>query len=196
MWCEQNGLKEQAIAHLRQVLRLDPRRENAWKHLDYKRLGGHWTKPEEAAAAKAEARQQQKANNHWKPILERLKNGLQSKDAVRRAESEKTLLQITDRRAVPMVWATFGRRDASLQKVAIQVLGQIDDPAASRSLVMLAVFSGSADVRRTAIETLRRRDAREFAGLLIAMIQQPIKYTVKPVGGAGPAGRAIDQRPG
>ncbi len=43
-----------------------------------------------------------------------------------------------------MVWATFGRGDAALQKVAVQVLGQIDDASASRSLVLLAVFSGSA----------------------------------------------------
>jgi hypothetical protein len=191
MWCEQNGLKEQATAHLHQVLRLDAKRENAWKHLGYKRIGGHWIKPEEAAAAKTEAREQQKANNHWKPILERLRNGIQSKDVSRRAESEKSLAQIRDRGAVPMVWATLGRGDASMQKVAVQVLGQIDDPSASRSLVMLAVFSGSADVRRKAIETLRQRDAREFASLLIAMVQPTIKYEVKRVGGPGQPGELL-----
>jgi tetratricopeptide (TPR) repeat protein len=191
IWCEQKGLKEQANAHLHEVLRLDPKRENAWKHLGYKRMSGRWIKPEEAAAAKVEARQQQKANNHWKPILERMRTALQGKDPARRGAAQVSLSQITDRRAVPMVWATFGRGDTSLQKVAIQVLGQIDDPSASRSLVMLAVFSGSADVRRLAIETLRRRDAREFAGLLITMIQKPIKYKVKRVGGPGQPGELL-----
>ena len=157
----------------------------------YKRLGGRWIKPEEATAAKAAAQQQKKANDRWKPILERLRASLQGKDGSRRAEAEKALSQINDRRAVPMVWATFGRGTASLQKVAVQMLGQIDDPGASRSLVMLAVFSGSAEVRRTATETLRRRDAREFAGLLIAMIQQPVKYQVKPVGGPGQPGELL-----
>jgi hypothetical protein len=95
MWCEQNGLKEQATAHLHQVLRLDAKCENAWKRLGYKRMGGHWVKPVEAAAAKAEV-EQQKANNHWKPILERLRNGIQLKDASRRAETEKSLAQIRD----------------------------------------------------------------------------------------------------
>jgi tetratricopeptide (TPR) repeat protein len=191
VWCEQNGLKEQADAHLHQVLRLDPKRESAWKHLGFKRIGGRWIKPEEATAAKVAAQQQKKANDRWKPILERLRASLQGKDGSRRAEAEKALSQINDRRAVPMVWATFGRGSAPLQKVAVQVLGQIDDPGASRSLVMLAVFSGSAEVRRTATETLRRRDAREFAGLLIAMIQQPIKYQVKPVGGPGQPGELL-----
>ncbi len=191
IWCEQNGLKEQAKAHLHQVLRLDPKRENAWKHLGYKRVGGRWIKPDEAAAAKAEAQQQKKANDRWRPILERLRTSLQGKDGSRRAEAEKALPQINDRRAIPMVWATFGRGNASLQQVAVQVMGQIDDPGASRSLVMLAVFSGSADVRSKAIETLRRRDAREFAGLLIGMIQKPIKYEVKRVGGPGQPGELL-----
>jgi hypothetical protein len=191
VWCEQNGLKEQAEAHLHEVLRLDPKRESAWKRLGYKRVGGHWIKPDEAAAAKAEAQQQKRANDRWRPILERLRMSFQSKVGSRRAEAEKALSQINDRRAVPMVWATFGRGDVALQKVAVQVLGQIDDAAASRSLVMLAVFGGSADVRRLATETLRRRDAREFASLLIAMIQKPIKYTVKKVGGPGQPGELL-----
>jgi tetratricopeptide (TPR) repeat protein len=191
VWCEQNGLKEQASAHLYQVLRLDPWRESAWKHLGYKKVSGRWVKPDDAAAAKVEAREQQKANNHWKPILERLRNGVQSKEAARRAEAEKALAQINDRRAVPVVWSTFGRGDAALQKVAVQVLGQIDDPAASRSLVMLAVFGGSQAVRSKAIETLRLRDAREFAGLLIEMIQQTIRYEVKKVGGPGQPGELL-----
>jgi tetratricopeptide (TPR) repeat protein len=191
VWCEQNGLKEQADAHLREVLRLDPKRESAWKRLGFKRVGGRWIKPAEAAAAKAEALHQKKANEHWRPILERLRAGVQSKDGARRGEAEKALASVTDRLAVSMVWATFARGNATLQKVAVQVFGQIDDLSASRSLVMLAVFGGSADVRRLATETLRRRDAREFAGLLIAMIQRPIKYTVKKVGGPGQPGELL-----
>jgi len=191
LWCEQNGLKDQAIAHLHQALRLDPSREIAWKRLGYKKVGRRWQKPELVTAAKAEAQEQQKANKHWKPILEKLRTNLKSKDKARRAEAEKALGQITDRRAVPMVWATFGLGDAALQRITVQVLSQIDDPSASRALVVLAVFSGSADVRGRAIASLRRRDAREFASMLIAMIQQPIEYEVKPVRGPGQGGELL-----
>jgi len=191
LWCEQNGLKQQATAHLYQVLRLDRSREAAWKHLGFKRLGGHWDKPERLAAAKAEARGQQHANNHWKPILEKWRNALQSKDAARRQEAERGLAEIKDRLAVPMVWATFAKGNSSLQKVAVRVLGQIDDPSASRSLVMLAVFSGSPEVRNQAIAQLKHRDAREYARTLIAMILQPIKYEVKPVRGPGQPGELL-----
>ena len=72
---------------------------------------------------------------------------LQSKkDRSRRAEAEKALLRVNDRCAVPMVWATFGQGDVSLQPLAVQVLDQIDDPSAARSLAAMAVVGGSADV--------------------------------------------------
>ncbi len=148
-WCEQNGLTHQANAHLHRVVKLDPARDIAWKHLGFKKSAGRWIKPELVAAAKARAQEQQKADRHWKPILERYRTSLQSKDPSRRGNAEQALAQITDRDAVPMVWATFGRGDATLQKVAVQVLGQIDDASASRSLVLLAVFSGSASRARS-----------------------------------------------
>ncbi len=72
LWCEENGLKQQASAHLYQVIRLDPSREAAWKRLGYKKLGGHWDKPERLAAVKAEAQQQHKANDHWKAQLTKM----------------------------------------------------------------------------------------------------------------------------
>jgi tetratricopeptide (TPR) repeat protein len=191
LWCEQNNLKDQATAHFHQALRLDPSKELAWKHLGFKKVGGRWVKPDLEAAARAQAKEQQKANTHWKPILDRLKNGLQSKDASRRAKAQEELSKITDRWAVPMIWATFGNGDVSQQQIAVQVLGQIDDPAASQALVLLAVFSGAPVIRGQAIATLRRRDAREFAGMLIGMIRQPIKYEVKKVQGPGKPGELL-----
>jgi hypothetical protein len=191
VWCEQNGLKQQATAHLFQVVRLDPRRDAAWKHLGFKRLGGHWDKPDRVAAAKAAADLQRKANNYWKPLLERYRNALQSRDSFRRQEADKALAEIKDPLAVPMVWATFARGNDAQQYTAVHVLGQIDDPSASRSLVMLAVFGGSKDVRTNATAELCRRDRREYAGLLIAMILRPIKYEVKPVGGPGKPGELL-----
>jgi hypothetical protein len=184
-------LKNQATAHFHQALRLDPSREVAWKHLGYRKAGGRWQRPELLAAAKAEGQEHQKANKHWKPILEKLRTNLKSKDKARRAEAEKALTQITDRRALPMVWSPLGLGDAALQEIAVQVLAQIDDPSAARALVLLGVLSGSGDVRGRVIGSLRRRDPREFASMLIEMIQQPIAYGVKPVRGPGQRGELL-----
>ncbi len=82
-WCEQNGLKEQAVAHYHAVVRLDPRREAVWKHLGFKKVGGRWVKPEWQEAARREADEQERANKHWRPLLERWRSGLSSREKSR-----------------------------------------------------------------------------------------------------------------
>ncbi len=187
-WCEENGLKDQALAHYSEVTHLDPSRETAWKHLGYKKQGGRWVKPEEAAAAKQEAQHQKTADKHWRPKLEKLREGLASKDAAKRAKAEQGLTDVTDPRAVPMIWALFVRGGERQQVAAIQMLGQIEGPSASNGLAVLAVFSPTTVVRRRAIETLKGRDPRDVVGKLIGLVKKPYKYQVRPVGGPGSPG--------
>jgi hypothetical protein len=188
LWCEGNGLKEQATAHLYQVLKRDPGREAAWKRLGFKKVGGRWVKPEILAAAKAELEAQNRANKFWKPRLEHWRNALSAHDRIKRVEAEQALGQITDPRAVPMLWHVLARGDEGKQHAAVKILGQIEAPGSSRGLALLGLFSPSASVRQACAEMLRRRDPREFAGLLVAMIRNPVKYKVRPVGGPGSPG--------
>ena len=97
--------KEQFAA----VVRVDPKREAAWKRLGYKKQGGQWATDEQVAAARAEADAHKKADKHWRPILERLRARLDGKDRVRRAEAEASLAEVTDPRAVPSVWRDITR---------------------------------------------------------------------------------------
>jgi hypothetical protein len=189
LWCEENGLEPQALAHLRSTVRLDPTREAAWKRLGYKKhKDGRWLTREQEKREEEEADLQKRADRKWKPILEKWRDMLAGRDPAKRQEAEQGLGELTDPRAVPMLWAVFAVGDEARQRRAVQVLGQIDSPGASRALAMLAVGSTSADVRRTATETLTRRDVREFANLLIALLRDPIQYEVRPVGGPGSPG--------
>ncbi len=187
-WCEQNGLKEQALAHYSEVLRLDPSREAAWRHLGYKKQGSQWVKPEEAAAAKKEAERQKRADKVWKPKLDRLSDGLTSKDRARRAKAEQEVAEVSDPRAVPMIWAVFLRGNERLQIAAVQMLAQIDGPSASNALAVLAIFNPRAEVRSRAAESLSRRDPRDVVGRLIELIRKPFKYRYTPPGGPGTTG--------
>ena len=160
-WCTEKGLHEQALAHYSVVTRLDPSRDSAWKHLGYKKQGNRWVKPDEVAAAKQEALQQKQADKHWKTTLEKLREGLVNKDAQKRSKAEAGLREVTDPRAVPMVWALFVRGGERLQIAAVQMLGQIDGPSASNGLAVLAVFSPAAEVRTRAIDDIEpARSAR------------------------------------
>ena len=68
------------------------------------------TRSEWQAAQKHEVEQQNRANKHWRPLLEKWSAALSSRDKARRAEAEKALTEVSDPRAVPMIWAVFGRR--------------------------------------------------------------------------------------
>ena len=191
LWCEQNDLKQQAAAHVFRTLQLDPSRDAAWRHLGYKRINGRWDKPERVAAAKAEAHEQHKADNHWKPLLEKWCVALSSRDKSRREQAEQALAEVTDPRAVPMIWVNLVHGGFDRQKVAAKLLGQIDSPGSSRALALLALTSRSSEVRRSSTQILRQRDPRDFAAVLIAFFRDPIKYEVKPVNGPGSQGQLV-----
>jgi hypothetical protein len=191
LWCEQNGLSPQATAHFNQVVKLDPKRDAAWRRLGFRKTSGRWVKPEIFTAEKADLEAQTRANKFWKPRLEHWREALSTRDKGKRAEAERALAQITDPRAVSMIWTVFARGDESRQRMAVRILSQIDAPGASRGLALFAVFSPSASIRQASKEILRRRDPREFAGLLVGMIREPIKYKIKKVEGPGSQGQLV-----
>jgi hypothetical protein len=186
LWCEQKGLKAEAIAHFATVVRLDPTHEKAWKHLGYKKHSGRWMTEALVAAEKADAEAQVRADRRWLPLLEKWKTALGQKD--KRAEAEKQLAAITDPRAVRAIVQAFVPGGAASQLKAVQLLGQIDAPTASHALAILAVGSPSPEVRRAATETLKNRDARDVLELWVNMIRRPFKFEVRPVGGPGSPG--------
>jgi hypothetical protein len=187
LWCEEKGLKDEARAHLATVVRLDPNHADAWKRLGYKKVGNNWTTDAQSVAQKTEHTVQQEADKRWKPRLEHLRDALSHK-GVKKDEAERELATLTDPRAVTMVWKVFVQGHDKHHLAAVQLLGQIDAAAASRALATLALTDKSDEVRRRATETLRRRDPREYADLLITALRDKIKYEVKKVGGPGSTG--------
>ena len=126
---------------------------------------------------------QKAADKHWKPRLEKLRDGLDSKDAARRAKAEKGLADVTDPDAVPMIWTLFARGTERHQIASVRMLGRIDGPSASSGIAVLAVFGPFPEVRRRSIEALKRRDPRDVVGRLIGLIHKPYKYRVRHVDG-------------
>ncbi len=186
LWCEEKGLKDEARAHLATVVRLDPNHADAWKKLGYKKVNNRWITDAQATAMKSEKDSQDKADKHWRPRLEKLRDSFAGKGNHEQAEQE--LREITDPRAVPAIWSVFVTKNTKHHPRAVQLLGQIDAIEASRALATLSIFAPSDDVRRRATETLRRRDPREYADILIGLMREKIKYEVKHVGGPGSPG--------
>jgi hypothetical protein len=187
-WCDRQGLKPEALAHYTSVTRLDPSREDAWKRVGCQKHRGRWMRPEQIAAEVAEADAQRRADLRWHPLLERWRIGLSDAEPTRRGEAQEALSGVTDPRAVPSVCKAFAKGSPERQALAIQLLKQIRAPAAVQALAILAISGLADDVRAGAIETLARSDPRDFMGVLIGMLHDPIRYEVKPVAGPGSTG--------
>jgi hypothetical protein len=186
LWCDENGLAEQARAHFARVVRLDPKRDAAWKRLGFRREGNRWVTRDQLGAEKSERELQTQANREWKPRLEKWRKWMTEK--AKYDDGRAALKTVSDPRAVPSVWSVFALGDADHQLVAVDVLSQIDAADASRAIALLAAFGETREVRRTALDALAKRDRREFAYVLISMIQDPIKYEVRHVQGPGSPG--------
>ncbi len=185
-WCETKGLKAEADVHLAAVIRKDPQRQAAWRKLGYrKQKNGHWATEEQVAEARAEAEAQKHADRYWEAALTKLRRYLAIPGQREQARAE--LLSLSDPRAVPSLVRVFGKGVAD-QRVVVQLLGQVDSPRASRVLALLGVIGAGDDVRRLAKETLRLRDPRDYGEILLGLIQTPIEYEVRPVGGPGSPG--------
>jgi hypothetical protein len=193
MWCEQAGLKAEATAHFTSAVVLDPYNDATWKHLGYVKRDGRWMSPEQVTAERREAAAQNKADRYWGPTLRKWRGWLG--DKTRREDAERLLADVADPLAVPSVVRTFRDGNESDQKVAVQLLGQIDSPASTWRLAELAVFGRSEAVRSAATKALKRREPRDYAGALVDLISSPMKYQVVPVRGPGAPGAMLVETP-
>src|SRR5262249_44293857 len=160
-----------------------------WRHLGYKKAGGRWVKPEEAAAEKLDAERQRHSDKDWKPRLLKMREGLEGKDPAKRARAERALAGVTDPRAVPMIWAVFiSGGPARRRAPAVQMLGPADGAAASLALATLAILDPQGTVRARAAETLMRRDPRDIVDRLVSLVRKPFTYKVRPIDEPGSTG--------
>lgn len=182
MWCEKNGLKAEATAHFTSAVILAPYRDTTWRHLGYVKHRGRWMSPEAVAAEKVEAKAQKDADAHWGPKFFQLKQDLASGD---RQAAEKTIAEVTDPRAVPAIVGIFGSPKDGNQRLLVRLLGQIDSPASTFELAVMAVRTDSETVTADAIKVLKNRSSRDYAPMLVENIHDQRTYEVVPVRGPG-----------
>jgi hypothetical protein len=182
LWCAEHGLKAEAEFHFGEVVRLDPKREAAWRKMGFKKINGRWRSDAQISAEKAE----HEANKVWGPRLKQLHDALHHSRT--HADALAQLATVDAAAAVPSVWNVFGRGGAGDQLIAVQLLGQIRSSASTQLLAILAGLAPSSTVAARATETLRQRDPEDYAPGLVALIRKPLRYEVRPVAGPGSTG--------
>jgi hypothetical protein len=187
LWCEKKGLTAEATAHLTSAVVIDPYHEATWKHLGYVKHNGRWMSHEQVAAEQKENTEQKRADRHWEPLLRVWRGWLGEK--TKRSDAELRLVEVTDPRAVPSISRVFANGGARDQTVAVDLLDRIKGPAASKLLATLAVLSPDRTVHALAVQALRKREPRDYGGLLVEQIRTPIQYrVVQQVEGPGSSG--------
>jgi hypothetical protein len=193
MWCEQNGLKPEALAHFTTALQLNPHDETTWRHMGYVKHHGRWMSHEQIAAEHREDLAQKHADRHWEPLLRKWVAELRNR--LRREEAEANLAKVQDPRAVRSIIRLFGDVSLRDQALAVRLLGQIDAPASTRELAYLAVYSDFDEVRQAAARGLRGREPRDYAQILVSLIHTPVQFEVQPVAGPGSRGGLVVDSP-
>ena len=188
-WCDQNGLKAEATAHLTAVVRLNPGHEEAWKKLGYQQAKG----PVDTAPGRSRPRTWRILERSAGPtrngdqLLQKWNGWLEKK--ARQADAEAAMALVRDPRAVPPIWKVFIVGRADDQERAVRLLAQNRRSSRnSRALASLAVPGVSDEVRHAAAVALLRRDPSEFAAFLISLLRDPIEYEVRQVNGPGKPG--------
>ena len=192
LWCERNGLLPEETAHFTLAVHLDPYRDSSWKHLGYVKRNGRWTSRDQAADNERDEREQKKADRYWEPLLKKWTDWLGDKR--HRDEALNLLATVVDRRAVPSILKVFPiDRPEAEQLHRVRLLGRIDDSSSSRAIANQAILTQFESVRRAAIETLKQRPPRDYAGDLVERIHGTISYKVQSVSGPNSRGAlAID----
>ena len=184
LWCERNGLRDEAQAEFHSVLRLDPRRDSAWKHLGYRRHNGRWMTDAEVADEVAQV----KADRHWVPILRKLHDGLHDKRPEKRDAAKAAILEIDDPRAVTALWLALAAGGTEEQILAVTAYEALPGETTARAIAVLTISGKTIKVRSRAIEALKHRKPSEYGPPLVALIRPPLRYEVTPVNGPGSIG--------
>ena len=190
LWCEQHELKPQATAHLIRVTQLEPAYEPAWKRLGFKKRRTRWATDEQVAADQAEIQAQERADEIWMARLVPWRSS--AEDPARRYELTRMLADVTDPRAVPVVWQILARGTPNQQRVAMRLFDQIDSLGATRALALLAIKTKSDEVRRHVIQKLKGRHIEDVGLFLVTLLRDRVldpypdpilyRFQLKPVG--------------
>ncbi len=193
LWCEQNGLKAEALASFTAAVHIDPYNDATWRHLGYIRHDGHWMSHEQIAASEKEEAAQKHADRYWAPLLQKWAGHLD--DPKTRDEALAQFDTVTDPRAVPSIMRLFAEKSPAGQALAVRLLGQIDAPAATKNLGALSVYGDTAQIRHDASLSLQGREPRDYAEILVNLIHTPWTYRAEPPRGPGTEGYLVIDSP-
>lgn len=181
-WCEQNGLQDQQRAHLSRVLQHNPNNQVARDMLGFVQVNGRWYSQQEVQDVITRLSLDQKRVSAWQAELSPLQGDVFGSSDHKRKLAIAKLLEIDEPSAVIPIELMFCGVSNEVDHVLIDHFASIDCADTSETLARIAVYHGSAKLRKKAANALKNRDQFEYVPDLLSTMQTPIagRYDVVP----------------
>ena len=172
-WCQKNELNDSARAHATRLHELEPDDAEALKMLGLSWHQGLLLTAEQVAQRKQHDEKAKEALRHWEPLILDIRRQIDSKDEKQNAAGWKALRAIQDPSAIEALEKVFSkhRHDGSLE--VVKVVGRMNTPAATDSLLRQALLSKWEDVRLAACEQLHLQSPVGYVPKLINALTRP-----------------------
>jgi hypothetical protein len=173
-WCAAEKLTEQERAHLMRVIDLNPDHAAARRRLGFVRQGDDWVSRQEIARERQRQSERRQSLAQWRPVLQELRAGLESRSQRRQEYAASKLREIHDADAIAAIEEVFHGAQDEIAFPAIYALAGIDDPEAAAALTRIAVQWPSATLREAAAKRLADREHDTFVPQLVGSMQSPV----------------------
>ncbi len=183
-WCQKKGLTELAHMHWLYVLRFQPNHSAALGVLELRWHNGLLLAEEEIAAYQENQRQRLRDIKRWRTKAKRIRRTLEHGDLPQQKAAREELWAIRDEAAVPALVEEFTEEGPEEQTTVnrrfelIEVLGNIDAPEATETLVRFAVESSRDPIRYAALDQLTEKPMEEYVPVLLEGMRMPVEASV------------------
>jgi hypothetical protein len=188
-WCREKKLPDQERAHLHRILELNRDHAEARARLGFQQVGGEWASPQDLQDAVRQAQAIQNSLAAWGPKLEKIRDGLSDKGERMRAAAMARVKEINTAEAVPALERILSPHSEEAALLVVEVLADLNDLEATRSLARHAVMSPWAPVRTAAAERLRSRSQEDYVPALLGEMYSPVRTQADVT--RGPGGRLL-----
>ena len=193
LWCEQAGLEAEATVEFTTAIHLDPRIDEAWRHLGYVRHDGRWMPAAQATARGTRPRPRAKPTATGCRSLKKWQAWLG--DPKLRLQAEEQLTKVTDPRAVVAVGLVFCERksiaDQAWASASSARSRRRRPPGWWRCWPYTATSTTSGDAARV----LASRPPRDYLESLVEMIHTPAQLRDRAGARPGSSGLLVVETP-
>jgi hypothetical protein len=188
-WCRSNQLEDESKTHWSSVLSIDPNHREALRVLKLHWHDGQLLGREQIKQARQDAIGTKAAGRHWGVAIAQWERRLAKESGAERGEVLDEIRAVRDVKAI----SSFERLTLSSEQARnerektrtelslafVAALGEMDEQAATESLVRHAVLSSFGAVRRESGDLLQNRPQHDFVPLLLEGLVAPIESSYR-----------------